>query len=409
MAGATPRGSRVSFTRVVTAGLILGAGGFGVLRVTNAEPIPVAPPVSLAEPRPDPNLPALPTPGSFPLPVAPAIPTTPALPVPTLPTPEPLPLVPALPTAVLPMSEPLPVVPGLPKAAEVVLPAPTANPEKGLRPAPMPLNLIVREPTRPTPLAPEALPAGNETPQPPRKIGNEIAVPPKPVGDLVPSPRSVSLPADMKPPASFVFAPPPIAPGDAPMLPLKKLSLSTALGVALALAPTSAVRAEEPKTQDVKAVEEALKKEIKDLKDELKKSKELMGVLDEQVMGRKDGTVVAPADAGLMKRMAKLETAIKSIDTKLAALDEAMTKRTVGSSPLEGNKPAAGMGKVKVVNEFATKTTIVVNGTSYPIDPTQTKEIEVPTGSFNYLLIADGSVKTNSAIKEGETVTLRIR
>ena len=51
------------------------------------------------------------------------------------------------------------------------------------------------------------------------------------------------------------------------MLSLKKLTLSTGLGVALALAPTTPIRADEPKpmTVDMK-VEETLKKEIEDLK-----------------------------------------------------------------------------------------------------------------------------------------------
>ena len=83
---------KLSFVRVVAAGVILGAGGFGLLRATRAEPIPLVPPsISVAEPRPDPNAPALPTLGSFPLPtppvVVPALPT-PALPAPALPLPS---------------------------------------------------------------------------------------------------------------------------------------------------------------------------------------------------------------------------------------------------------------------------------------------------------------------------------
>ena len=388
--------NRMSFSRVVAAGLFLGAGAFGALRATNAEPIPVVPPpISVAEPRPDPNAPALPTLGTFPLP---------ALPITVLPPALPIPAIPGMATPVAPKPAEIPqltqpVVPMLP-----TVPEQPANPEKSLRSAPMPLNLIPTAPVAPTPLAPEAIPVGNEVPQPPRKIGNEILVPPAPVVDRLPSPRPVSVPTDIKPPAPLTITPPMPALGDAPMLSLKKLTLSTTMGVALALAPTSALRAEEPKTiqLDVKAVETALKKEIADLKEELKKSKELLSSLDELVMGRKDAKVMVPADAGLMARMEKIEKAIKSID-------EAMSKRTVGSSPLEGAKPATGMGRVKVVNEFTTKISIMVNGTSYPLDPSQAKEIEVPRGSFDYLLIAEGATKTMSAIKDGETVTLRIR
>ena len=194
------------------------------------------------------------------------------------------------------------------------------------------------------------------------------------------------------------------------MLSIHKLTLSTTLGVALALAPTTALRAEEPKstTIDEKTVE-ALKKEIKDLKEDLKKSKDLLGALDLQVMGRQDGKGLTAADEGLLRRMDKMEKAIKDIDTKLVAMNETLTKRTVGASPNEGAKLAAGLGKVKVVNEFATKISIVVNEKSYPLAPSQEKEIEVPMGSFTYMLIGEGSAKTTSAIKEGETVTLRIR
>lgn len=387
---------KLSFVRVVAAGVILGAGGFGLLRATRAEPIPIVPPpISVAEPRPDPNAPALSTLGSFPLPSPPVV--VPALPTPVLPAPA-LPL-PSLPTPAEIPQPPQLVVPMIPAS-----PAEPANSEKSLRPAPLPLNLIPSAPMLLTPLAPEAIPVGNEVPQPSRKIGNELAVPPKPVIDELPPPRTVTIPTLSIPPT---LTPPP---GDGPMLPLKKMTLSTAMGVALALAPTSALRAAEPVPQpELKAVETALKKEISDLKDELKKAKDMVATLDEQVLGRKDGKVMVPADAGLMSRMDKIEKAIKSMETKIASLDEAMSKRTVGSSPLEGTKPAAGMGKVKVVNEFGTKISIMVNDKSYPIDPSQTKEIEVAMGSFSYLLLADGTTKTTSAIKDGETVTLRIR
>ena len=400
MAGAA---KRVSFTRIVAGGLVLGAGGFGLLRATNAEPLPVPPPISVSEPRPDPNAPVLPKLDSFPLSV-PSVPAVapPALPVPDL-TPASLP-VDSLPT----VPEVVPAAPMVPKPAEIAqpvvpvvpaLPTVSEKPENTLRPAPMPLTLIPPTPSVPAPLVPEAVPVVSEIPQPPRKVGDEILVAPKPV---------YTVPVETRPPAPLSIAPLP-PPGDTTMLPIRKLTLSTALGVALAFTPTSATRAEEPKPGELKTVEEALKKEIKDLKDELKKSKDLLGSIDEQVMGRKDGKVMVPSDAGLMTRMEKLEKAIKAIETKVASLDETLSKRTVGASPSDPAKVAAGLGKVKVVNEFATKISIVVNDKSYPLDPAQTKEIEVPMGSFSYLLVADGATKTTSAIKEGETVTLRIR
>jgi len=396
MAGAT---QRVSFGRIVAAGFILGAGGFGLLRATRAEPIPVAPPISVAEPRIDPNLPALPVLGTFPPPALPA----PALPIPSVPEPLPVPL-PAVPELPKPAETAQPIVP-----APLTLPALPMNPENPLRPAPVPLNLIPQSPALPVPAVPEAIPVLGEITQPPRKIGNEILVPPPPVVDRIPAPRPASTPLETKSPGPLSITPPKPAPGDTAMLSIQKLTLSTTLGVALALAPTSAIRAEEPKVSDLKAVETVLKIEISGLKEELKKAKELVATLDEQVLGRKDGKVMVPADAGLMARMEKIEKAIKSMETKITSLDEAMSKRTVGSSPLEGTKLAAGFGKVKVVNEFATKISIVVNEKSYPLAPSQEKEIEVPMGSFTYMLIGEGSAKTTSAIKEGETVTLRIR
>ena len=397
MAGAT---QRVSFGRIVAAGLILGAGGFGLLRATRAEPIPVAPPISVAEPRIDPNLPTLPVLGTFPPPALPA----PALPIPGAPgsLPVPLPAVPELPKTA---ETAQPIVP-----APLTLPALPMNPENPLRPAAVLLNLIPEVPVLPVLAVPDAIPVLGEIPQPPRKIGDEILVPPLPVVDRIPAPRPVSTPLDTKSPGPLSITPPKPAPGDTAMLSIHKLTLSTTLGVALALAPTTALRAEEPKstTIDEKSVE-ALKKEIKDLKEDLKKSKDLLGALDLQVMGRQDGKGLTAADEGLLRRMDKMEKAIKDIDTKLVAMNETLTKRTVGASPNEGAKLAAGLGKVKVVNEFATKISIVVNEKSYPLAPSQEKEIEVPMGSFTYMLIGEGSAKTTSAIKEGETVTLRIR
>jgi hypothetical protein len=192
-------------------------------------------------------------------------------------------------------------------------------------------------------------------------------------------------------------------------LPTRQTVLSAVLGVALSMGTPVAKAQEPPKTADAN---KELKDQIESLKKELEAVKRLQNVLDDTVLGRKDGKVYVPSDKGLRQLLADLETTVKGMDERLKKLEANSEKITAGSSPLTGNPgatPLKAKGTLKLVNEYNTPVSLIVNGTSYPLDPQQVKDLEIPAGPFSYELVGTADAKRTSSIKDGETVTLRIR
>jgi hypothetical protein len=74
------------------------------------------------------------------------------------------------------------------------------------------------------------------------------------------------------------------------------------------------------------------------------------------------------------------------------------------TAPLTGPK-----GVVRIVNEYPVEISLLVNGKSYRVAPSESRSIDVPSGSYTYELLQSGAAATTSPIRDGETVTLRIR
>ena len=64
---------------------------------------------------------------------------------------------------------------------------------------------------------------------------------------------------------------------------------------------------------------------------------------------------------------------------------------------------------MKVVNEYPVEISMVINDKSHRIAPGKVLEVKVPAGDFSYQLLQSGAAATRSAIKDKETVTLRIK
>lgn len=444
-----PRKPRVPLAAVVVGGFLAGGGLFGLFRVASAEPVPdPLPPVKLDEPRPDP-FGALPVP-SMPTAVPPVTPAAgivpPVVPVPPKPEPAPLPEPTPLPKPVdtlpvpkpvdpiplppvtppvdaLPLPKPvdpvpvtkpvdplppvpkptdtLPPVPGidpLPRPVETPqpvtpigppAPVPPAKPENVLRPEPPPLTVN----PGPTPVGTEALP-------PPRKVGNEELPSPRPVVEetFVPAPA---------PGSGGVPIVTPTTPGFTPMPVSRTAVLSALVGAAL----SAPAYADDPKPADAKALE-AIQKQIDDLKTDLKLLQSQKKELSEQLYGRGDGkAATTDTEKGVLKRLKEAEEDGKKMAERIKDLETKLAQKSVSEKqPLGGSTIAPGKGLVKLVNEYNTKVSMMVNGTSYQLDVNQVKEIQVPEGELKYELVEfpNASAK-QTTIKEGETVTLRIK
>jgi predicted RNase H-like nuclease (RuvC/YqgF family) len=156
------------------------------------------------------------------------------------------------------------------------------------------------------------------------------------------------------------------------------------------------------KAEDLEALKTKLEKEIADLKKDIKTLQERSKDYYETIYGK------TALEEGLPRRVEKMETTLADISKRLKALEEKATS-TSGSSPLTGGAVTGPKAKIKLINEYAVKVSIVVNGTSYQLDPKQSKELEINSGSFSYQLLIDNAERVTSAVKEGETVTLRIK
>lgn len=190
------------------------------------------------------------------------------------------------------------------------------------------------------------------------------------------------------------------------LLPFKQMVLSAALGAALASATPAADDPAKP-AGDAKPPVKTVEDQIKEMRDEirlLKAAKErLEGILDGQP--DKPG-VPKEQQLGVLKRLDIAEGDVKKLNQTIKDLETKLVTQTVAEK-----KPiTAGKGKVVLVNEFRTKLSIMVNGVSYPLDPSQSRDVFLDPGEFSYELVEfPNSSVVKSTIKDGETVTLRIK
>jgi hypothetical protein len=452
---------RLPVVGVVVVCFLIGFAGIGTYRWLGAQPVPL-PPMGGADESPFKALPAptLPPP-SMPV-VAPAgsvdppeLPkpvavTAPDLPKPTgrelLPPPTTLPVepapVPPLPKPAgtdtpVPLPKPVTLEPAapLPKPAETIVPLPKPAAVDTPVPLPKPADTLPAPVTTEVPKLPPpaevipppravdtpALPAAplpgptpavtkpdfNLRPDTPPLTLNPKEIPP-PQSDLPPPRTAVpaSRPAIDATTTSSVRTPGTLAPGDAPM---KHLFLSAVIGAAVAgTAPMEAFAQDPAKPGEKEVTLKDLDKKVKDLTDELATVKKKKDDLEKLVNGSADGKALTPTEKGLVRRVEELEALVTTLKGKIETLEKAGAKSVSEKAPLP--TVLAGKGKVVLVNEFRTRLSIIVNKTSHPLDPNEMKEVVVPEGELNYELVEfPNAAPVKSTIKEGETVTLRIK
>ncbi|MFO0936408.1 MAG: hypothetical protein U0798_07860 [Gemmataceae bacterium] len=224
---------------------------------------------------------------------------------------------------------------------------------------------------------------------------------------------------------------------EVPPMRFEKTLLSAVVSAALAAAPVHAkdepskipLASESDKKQDENKANliknEDPKKDAVDLKKEIDSVKALLETMNakqkqlgDAVLGKGEGK---DQDAGALKKLDDLAASIKTLDETVKKLEEKMAKfgdniekiRVANSSPLTNKDTAKeatkANGIVKLINGYADRVTMIINGHSYRLEPGETKDISVPSGKFDYALPqAGGEIKTSS-VKDNEIVTLRIK
>jgi hypothetical protein len=164
--------------------------------------------------------------------------------------------------------------------------------------------------------------------------------------------------------------------------------------------PAGAVRAD--------AETDKLKKDLEDANKKIAKLEEQVAKLDELLNGKKDDKGYRlETDPGAVEQIKRLRNKIADLEGEIKGLkaqQQTALKPAVGPAP-----DARPKGLVKVVNEYPVEISIVVNDKSYRVAPGTKLEVEVPAGEFTYQLLQSGAATTRSAIKDKESVTLRIK
>lgn len=411
-------GRKWRWPAVGAVGVAVGASAVPALAEPLKEPLL---PANLSQPQepPAPVTPAgivLPT---LPSPAVPSVPKAPALEAPKLPEPPapiPLPAPPVESKALpIPAPEPLPIPTPeplvAPKAVEVPV-APPVVPSLPVEPTPVKPVFV--------PASPAGLPAPVEAAPIPRSVAIPDIAPP-----ALPAKSDISTPPPLPSPADFNLRPEesrntfnpeapaaelPRTPGEPPMpLPTRQMALSAAIGLALASTPPSSIAAD-PVDAPAKTEVESLRKDIADLKAEIGKLKTFKLDLEDAVFGKKVGDQGVD---GLYSRMSKLDNDMKSVNETLKRIESRLgetPKTTVGSSPLTNPMPSnATKSTVRIVNDYPVDVSIVLNGKSHRLTQGEVKLLEVPAGNYTYELLTAGASPVSSSIKDGETITLRIR
>lgn len=312
--------------------------------------------------------PADPAPPSPPqLPALPVVPNLSPIPKMEAKAQDKLPTPPTLPSLPLPTLAPLPSAPA--PAEKPLLPAAPKISLKPSGPVAPPAVPVAGEPSATTGATPVKLPKLAAA-----AVGAALATAPAPAQDATPKPSpgkesvAQSLPAPAQPAAPAQSATPPIS------------SVS-------------------------KEQFDALKADIDGLKDYKRQVQDLL-------QGKSDGAAQTVLDAGVLKRLTDLETKLDRLEKTIESMRQLVTRiepgRTALSPPAPMPAPAT-KSAVKLVNDYPTDLSIILNGTSHRLKPGETKLVNVSAGTFTYELIAEGAAAITRNIRDDETVTLRIK
>jgi hypothetical protein len=145
---------------------------------------------------------------------------------------------------------------------------------------------------------------------------------------------------------------------------------------------------------------------IEDLKKDVESLRKSRDSVDDLLYGKADGK--SPIDLGIMRRLSDLDARLKSVESALARIESALKDPTRTSGYAPGTAPITTRSHIRIVNDYPTEMSMMVNGKSYRIAPGEVKILDVPAGSYSYELLHAGSQPKSGTVRDGETVTLRI-
>jgi uncharacterized phage infection (PIP) family protein YhgE len=154
----------------------------------------------------------------------------------------------------------------------------------------------------------------------------------------------------------------------------------------------------------------ALKKQLDETNSRIAQMQQQLQQLSELLRGR-SGSAETPATPGLLEEIRQLRNKLADVEAELNKLRSQYSalspaRPTTPSSP--STSPLAGKGLVRLVNDFSSEVTLVLNGVTYRIPPRQSVDVSIPAGEFSYQLLEAGGTLVRKPIREQELVILRI-
>jgi hypothetical protein len=192
--------------------------------------------------------------------------------------------------------------------------------------------------------------------------------------------------------------------GDNTMFSFHQQTAALAMIGGLFLAPTN-VGAKDDKTDiaELKTKVDEANKKLADMQKDLQKLTELLS-------GKKDAQgFVIPSDPGVVAQLKTLKDNLATIAQDLEKLkaQTSTSLKPITITPVPETK--IGRGTVRIVNEYPVQISMVVNGTSYQVQPSKAVDVDVTAGEFSYQLLQSGAAVTHRPIKDKETVTLHVK
>ena len=222
------------------------------------------------------------------------------------------------------------------------------------------------------------------------------------------------------------------------MIPSFQSVRAAALGVALAMSPVNAFAAPEkmPLADDAKDKADAaksdpvalLKAEIAKLREDVTLEKQFREITSDLIQGKKDKET-GKTEKGLLTRYEEIEKRLQTIekslekfdltkfeeamgkllDAKLADLNKTTVLKPEATKDVAPKAMAGPKATIRIVNEYPVSISMIVNGASVRVEPSQSKSVEIPAGSYSYELLHAGSQTTTATIKASDSITLRIK
>jgi hypothetical protein len=195
--------------------------------------------------------------------------------------------------------------------------------------------------------------------------------------------------------------------GDNTMFSFQQHTAALAVMGGLFLGPTA------PMTASAKDDISDVNKKLTDIQKDLQKLTDIQKDLQrmtETLYGKKDSQgYIIPSDPGIVEQFRALKDKLAIIEKDITDLKNKTSTSLKPTIVTPVPEIKTGRGTVRIVNEYPIQISMVVNGTSYQVQPSKAVDVEVTAGDFSYQLLQSGAAVTHSYIKDKETVTLRIK